>query len=256
MNKMDPPARVVQPAAKKLKISAPINAFVPAVDHKVVDRGEKKGKVPVEDTKPLENRKRPRTDKQGLPIRKSSQNGGNEDEIDLDDENEVEDINMDRSEGEESDGPAYIDTSEPPPLVTAPPPDLEALEIQARIDALLASIEEGIPPEVDPVADEGEESLLPPAPADLPPRPPFIHPGFTMGGGSRGGHGRQRGGTFSDTASVASSRPSHGERNAKWFVDYYDASFNENPWKKLESEKGITSVGTWLAPNDRFRQDV
>jgi hypothetical protein len=53
--------------------------------------------------------------------------------------------------------------------------------------------------------------------------------------------------TFSDAASVASSRPSHrgGQRNENWYLDYYDPSFNENPWARLEKEKGLEPLGKW-----------
>ena len=42
-----------------------------------------------------------------------------------------------------------------------------------------------------------------------------------------------------------------GQRNELWYVDYYDASFNENPWKQLEKELGLPSVGTWLERKPR-----
>lgn len=65
-----------------------------------------------------------------------------------------------------------------------------------------------------------------------------VRPGF-IGGGSRD--------TFSDSASIASSRPSHrgGPRNENWYLDYYDPSFNDNPWAKLEKEKGLEPLAHW-----------
>ncbi|KUJ15310.1 uncharacterized protein LY89DRAFT_686080 [Mollisia scopiformis] len=184
------------------------------------------------------------TDKERLPIRRASHNGGNEDEIGLD---EDEDGVMEKAQNEEeNDGPAYIVTSEPAPIEAVPPLDPEAVEMQARIDALLASIEEGPPPEENPIT----QSHLPPPPLDLPAKPTFMDQGFGVGS-QRGGRGRQGRGAFSDTASVASSRQSHGEKNPRWFEGYYDPTFNENPWRVLEVEKGMESVGTWLGLKDR-----
>ncbi|KXX82311.1 hypothetical protein MMYC01_201957 [Madurella mycetomatis] len=31
-----------------------------------------------------------------------------------------------------------------------------------------------------------------------------------------------------------------------WYVDYYVAGSNENPWEKLEAERGIKAVGSWI----------
>ena len=172
-----------------------------------------------------------------LPVRQA---GGNEDEIDLDDEDVEEGgAKIIRPAGE--DGPAYLDTSHTPPADVVPAldsSDPEAIEMQARIDAILASIEESQASQEQPVPNTE------PPPSNSPEQQAF----------NRTGHGG-RGRGLSDTASVASSRPSHGGRNPRWFEDYYDPNFNENPWKKLEAEKGLESVGTWLEPsNDRFRR--
>ncbi|RDW64928.1 hypothetical protein BP6252_10579 [Coleophoma cylindrospora] len=37
-----------------------------------------------------------------------------------------------------------------------------------------------------------------------------------------------------------------GQKNQLWYVGYYDPSFNENPWARLEKEHGLEAVGTWL----------
>ena len=57
--------------------------------------------------------------------------------------------------------------------------------------------------------------------------------------------------TFSDSASMVSSRPSHrgGKRNENWYLDYYDPSFIDNPWVGLEREKGLEALGNW--PQDQ-----
>jgi hypothetical protein len=67
-----------------------------------------------------------------------------------------------------------------------------------------------------------------------------------MRGGPRPGQDTSRD-AFSDSASIASSRPSHrgGLRNENWYLDYYDPSFNENPWARLEKEKGLEPFGKW-----------
>ncbi|KAL1842425.1 hypothetical protein VTJ49DRAFT_5273 [Mycothermus thermophilus] len=48
-------------------------------------------------------------------------------------------------------------------------------------------------------------------------------------------------------------RPNQGSfsapagHNPLWYVDYYDPSFNENPWEGMEKFKGLEPVGTFLA---------
>ncbi|RDW68351.1 hypothetical protein BP5796_09008 [Coleophoma crateriformis] len=37
-----------------------------------------------------------------------------------------------------------------------------------------------------------------------------------------------------------------GQKNQLWYVGYYDPSFNENPWARLEKEHRLDAVGTWL----------
>lgn len=69
-----------------------------------------------------------------------------------------------------------------------------------------------------------------------------------MRGGPRPGFGGETSQyAISDTASITSSRPSHkgGPRNENWFLDYYDPSFNENPWDRLEKEKGLEPLVKW-----------
>lgn len=81
-----------------------------------------------------------------------------------------------------------------------------------------------------------------PKPFSLPQRPPqsapasshVPSPANSTAGGGRGG-GR-------------------GQRNELWYVEYYDPSFNENPWKQLEKEHGLPSVGTWLERPRRNQQ--
>ncbi|KAK4042008.1 hypothetical protein C8A01DRAFT_14329 [Parachaetomium inaequale] len=55
-------------------------------------------------------------------------------------------------------------------------------------------------------------------------------------GGNRGGGGARGGGAGRG-----------GPHNPLWYVDYYDASSNENPWEGMEKFKGLEAVGTWLS---------
>ncbi|KAI0996655.1 hypothetical protein K3495_g11528 [Podosphaera aphanis] len=36
------------------------------------------------------------------------------------------------------------------------------------------------------------------------------------------------------------------QRNENWYDDYYDPSFNENPWERLEISMGLKSKGCWV----------
>jgi hypothetical protein len=162
------------------------------------------------------------------------------------------DIERERGEDE---GPAYVDTSEVSPE--------EAAEMQARIDAILARIGS----ELDSPEDDGAitaSSTLPPPPPGLPQRPAFAASSDTefmqgasrgrafsdaMSTSSRGGRGRGRGGGGRGRGGGGGRE--RGERNEKWYEDYYDPTFNENPWARLEKGKGLPSVGTWLENQPR-----
>lgn len=162
------------------------------------------------------------------------------------------------------DTPAYLDTSLPPPLTAATlpyihPQNAAALDAQAQINSILATTQ--TPP--------GSAATFYPPPGST------SHPShyyqtfisdrilardapsanFTSGGG-RGSPGRGRGrDQWSDTASVASHSThggrGRGEHNPRWYIDYYDLSFNENPWAKLELAMGLQSVGTWVERPER-----
>jgi hypothetical protein len=266
-----------KPPAKKRKFNPRTDAFVEGDALAAIDRGGKKGQGSGGNTMPLGKTR-------VLGVRKKEEMA-NEDEIALDDEEggvrlgDGEDEGpqyMDTSElppadgEEEEDGPRYIDTSLPPPIengrgegelggpayiyTSQPPPaaavnDAEAREVQERIDAILASMQS--PPDV-----EAPSNPIPPAPGTaphgLPPKPAFGDKA-SMHGGPRG-FGGQMGRGMSDTASVASSRPSgRGERNPDWYLGYYDPSFNENPWARIEKEMELEPVGTWLEGHGKGR---
>jgi hypothetical protein len=245
-----------KPPMKKRKFNPTTDAFVEGQELAKLDRGGKKGSGSGGNNVPLGK------------IRVLGEKKGNEDEIrlDLDDEDDEGPRYMDTSlpppieaalrggsgeEAEEEEGPRYMDTSLPAPaeLETNDVSPEEAAEMQARIDAILASIGSGPEPTVDDDATT-EISTLPPHPPGLPQRPAFTatHDTEFMQGASRGrafsdatstssrgGRGRGRGGE---------GGRERGEYNEKWYEDYYDPTFNENPWARLEKEKGLPSVGT------------
>jgi len=223
-----------KPPAKKRKFNATTDAYIEGQELASLDKGGKKGQGSGGNTIPLGKQRiigggtaeAPR-DKD---IKKTSAIG-NEDEIDLGDDEEPEDgpNYLDTSlpppiEASENDGPQYLDSSRPPPAS-----EDEAKEVQSRIDALLASLD-----------GPGElSSATPPIPFSsasykLPQRPPT--------------------GNTQYVAPVASSsRPiQRGQKNEKWFIDYYDPTFNENPWERLEKQNGLEPLCKW--PEDVGRQ--
>ena len=69
--------------------------------------------------------------------------------------------------------------------------------------------------------------------------------------GDSGGRGRggNRGGSARGSGGGGHGHVGHGghAHNPTWYVDYYDASFNQNPWEALEKRLGLQAVGSWLA---------
>jgi hypothetical protein len=111
-------------------------------------------------------------------------------------------------------GPAPNDEialdEEPQYLDTSlPAPADEAREMQERIDGILAGL------------DEAEGGVVAPGPQHLA-GPPSL-----------------------DAASVASTRGPRGQRNDLWYMGYFDAASVENPWARLEGEKGLEVRGSW-----------
>jgi hypothetical protein len=227
-----------KPAAKKRKFNPTTDAFVEGEELAKIDKGGKKGQGSGGNTVPLGKER-----VFGVSSSEAADDiasggvsiGGNQDEIALDDEDE------------EGEGPRYMDTSKAAPIENtggyiqrhapgnAPPPqsgvsDQEAQEVQARIDALLSSL--GAP--------SGAEHAAQGLPHDLPARPTFSDTSFTLGGP------RPPPSNYASSV-TSSSRPSErGQRNPTWYVGYYDPSFNENPWAKLEKDRGLEPVGTWI----------
>lgn len=87
------------------------------------------------------------------------------------------------------------------------------------------------------VAQPPTHTVVDNGPPGLPSRPPnqqiFMH-----------SHGRHQG-------RAGQGGPRHvgpvGTAGAPWWEGYYDAKMNENPWEKLERERGLQPRGTWLA---------
>ena len=117
-------------------------------------------------------------------------------------------VRQDTADGDDPE-PQYLDTSRPSDAPHQPNDDL-----QAKIDSI-----------VGPPGGNG---------AQLPPRPTFIQ---SFDQPARGGHG-SRGG-------YQSGRGRGREPGKMWYEDYYDPSFNTNPWERLEQSLGIE-------PRDHF----
>jgi hypothetical protein len=100
-------------------------------------------------------------------------------------------------------------------------------------------------------------------PVTLPPKPPAstaspadsaVHAVLEMvGAPGAGPYAGAVGGSYA--GSVAGSEMSgrnggrggpRGQRNEDWYIGYYDPSFNENPWKKLEEEERLEARGSWV----------
>lgn len=240
------------PAAKKRKFNHTTDAFVSGHDLAAIDKGGKKGQgsggnqVPLGKTRSIGVVSVPQKEKL------------NGDEIDLDEDDEedggvgIRGFRHGGGDGDEEAGPSYIDTSLPPPIydgLSVPPPQdspaqtssnpAEAAEMQARIDAILNAL--GPPPPSSTLLSATFPSDPPQIPSNLPQRPPAYPPApgtvplsfsrasvpgsQSWGGSQPRGRGRGR-----------------GERNERWFEDYYDPSFNENPWAGLEADRGIEAM--------------
>ncbi|EKD17733.1 uncharacterized protein L3040_008080 [Drepanopeziza brunnea f. sp. 'multigermtubi'] len=189
------------------------------------------------------------------------------------------------SESSGGDGPRYMDTSEVAPVVTQGADreavhvgatgaaagvedvvsDAEKAEMQRRIDAILASMDSAPPPPSNdverPYASSVTPGAMPPPHATLPSRAAFgTSPDATLmqgaAGGGRGGKGRagsEAGSSWGGRSEAGSSRGGGrqrggrgGQREGRWYEEYYDPAFNTNPWEALEKAKGLKPVGSWL----------
>jgi hypothetical protein len=198
---------------KKRKFNPATDAMVEGQELVSLNRGGKKGQGSGGNMIPL-----------GKPRVMGVAPPANEDEIALDDEDE------------EDGGPAYIDTSLPPPQEqeadrSAFTPGETAWIAQQKIDAILAGNQAPtIPPESKgkdkphfSEAGRGVSQFI--SALQEAPRPPTAAT------------------TTSTTTSgsfTGSQQPrERGQRNPLWYVDYLDPSFIENPWASLEKANGL-----------------
>lgn len=217
--------------SKKRKFNAATDAFVEGAELEKIDRGGKKGQGSGGNQIPLGKTR---------VIGAKAEEKRNEEEIDLGDDEDGED-----------EGPRYLDTSAPPPIFDgieggehalgqdgiSEDPALveEKRKAQEQVDAILAAAPE--------FAETNTSQPVPGHSHGLPERPVHGNLGFSGNGGNRRG-GRGGG---SDAGSMASSRPGgRGAFNKTWYEGYYDRSFNENPWAKLEERMGLEAKGAWV----------
>ncbi|QSZ37560.1 hypothetical protein DSL72_008658 [Monilinia vaccinii-corymbosi] len=227
--------------AKKRKFNAATDAFVEGAALENIDRGGKKGQGSGGNQIPLG-----KTRVMGAKAVEEKRNG---EEIDLEDDEDGD--GTAEAEAGEDEGPRYMDTSAPPPIFdgseggeralgqgeTLEEPAMveERRKAQEQIDAILAAAPES--------ANTKTSQPIPGNLHGLPQKPRHNNTAFIAGGG----HGRGGRGGGSDAGSMASSRPSgRGTFNKTWYEGYYDRSFNENPWARLEQERGLEAKGSWI----------
>lgn len=124
---------------------------------------------------------------------------------------------IDMGEGEEEAEPAYMDTSQQAPLE-------EQEAMQQKIDAILAGLDQDAEDGEDAFLSRDIEPTYPQAQHQLPQRPIHAPTGYA---------------TKDQKSRV------WGQRNELWYVGYFDPNFVQNPWAKLEREKGLQARGDW-----------
>jgi hypothetical protein len=236
--------------SKKRKFNPTTDAFVDGQELVSLDKGGRKGQGSGGNTIPL-GKARVFGAGEGVGAVQQPVVKANDEEISLGDEGEEEGINW-KVEG----GPDYIDTSLPPPIS-----DEKATQVQETINAILAanlqddtqkiplSLGSSDTPHITFAGSRGipEWSRIK---GDMLPlkehinSPQLVRP---VSGKHMESQTDDRS-VFSETASLASSsRPNQrGQRNELWYINYYDPSFNGNPWTKIEIERGLEKRGTWL----------
>ncbi|KAJ4402235.1 hypothetical protein N0V82_010802 [Gnomoniopsis sp. IMI 355080] len=91
------------------------------------------------------------------------------------------------------------------------------------------------------VAQPPTRTIVDNGPPGLPARPTHQQ-SFQRGQDHQHGRGGGRGGSHGGgSIGMGGSAP--------WWEGYYDARMNENPWEKLERERGLLPRGTWVARN-------
>lgn len=89
------------------------------------------------------------------------------------------------------------------------------------------------------VAQPPTHTVVDNGPPGLPSRPP-TQQNSMQSQGRHQGRGGQEGARIVGSVGTAAT---------PWWEGYYDAKMNENPWEKLERERGLQPRGSWLARN-------
>jgi len=251
------------PAKKKRKFNASTDAFIDGQELESIDRGGKKGKGSGGNTVALGK------------MRIFGNGSGGAEAPTVPAQNDAE-ISLDEGDKDgDEERPNYVDTSLPAPI-----------EEQAALLRLRGGYGHGVDSSEDSLLVKDSEGLavkdmsfpLPTAPDALltqakineilasaqPPPPPLpvMHgvsvptpPGYSdtafMEGkvGSPDVETEKRDGYLVSTregGGFPREREKRGQRNEGWWEGYYDPSFNVNPWEKLERERGLRAVGSWL----------
>lgn len=226
-----------QGPTKRRKFNVSTDAVVEGQDLAALDKGGKRGHGSGGNHVPLGKTRQ-------LGVAAAPVDKMNRDAIDLDDEEEADDggvnINAPATDGavDEDLEPSYIDTS-------LAPPNEEAKAAQEQIDAILA----GTSAASGPTASRGRAKVSLPGRGigqflsalrnlDAASAPPLAAESSAVSSSAPGRNDGQR------------SRDK-GQRNELWYIGYYDPSFNENPWDRLEKARGLQSRGSWVVREQR-----
>jgi hypothetical protein len=85
--------------------------------------------------------------------------------------------------------------------------------------------------------DDGDDGAPVPAPAQVRPASLPQRPALPPGGFAAGQHQPQ----------FQPRRPQDPPPLGIWYEGYYDPMSNENPWERIETARGMSSVGSWLS---------
>ncbi|KAI9746042.1 MAG: hypothetical protein M1818_000723 [Claussenomyces sp. TS43310] len=227
--------------AKKRKFNPSTDAVIEGQELAALDKGGKRGQGSGGNDVPLG-----RARELGVPSADAGTKNDDEMEL-LDDEDLGEEGGASFTGpggvpvGAEEDGPSYIDTSRAPP-------NEEAKAVQERIDAIITGAP--LTPNNNMLEDMIRTSLpgrgigeFVSASSDT----AHIHPSSV----GQGFAAAAAAAAVAPTPPEASRPRERPQRNELWYVGYYDPSFNENPWARLEIQKGIQSRGTWVERDQR-----
>lgn len=139
----------------------------------------------------------------------------------------------------EDEGPAYIDTS-------WPPPNEDAEAAQQKINAILAKST------VLPIPPDPKAKVLPQVSETSKKVGHFV---AAQQDGTRPSNHNVLD-RLNGHAVISSYQPkTRSCKNELWYIDYYDPSFNENPWEKLEKISRLEARGTWVEREGRRHEN-